>query len=245
MTMSARADETSDTLLRGKLSLFQPRRGYRTSLDAVLLARFVTDPGSGEVLELGSGNGPVALMLARLHPQARVVGLELQGRMIERARRSTDLNRLGDRVEFLQGDVRRISEILQPESFDVVVSNPPYRAPRSGRINPDEEKRIARHEVEGTLADFLRAGGYALRKRGKVAAVFPSTRAIDLVAGMREQGLEPKRVRFVHARVDGPASLILVEGAKEGGRELKVLAPLVVYGEDGSYTGEVRELLGD
>ncbi|HWP57333.1 MAG TPA: methyltransferase [Candidatus Acidoferrales bacterium] len=240
--MSAQ-DETLDSFLRGKLSLLQPKRGYRASLDAVLLARFATVRGAKKILDLGSGNGAVALMLAVLHPAARVVGLEVQESMVERARRNIELNRLGDRVRVVSGDVRRAKEILRPESFDIVVSNPPYGAPRSGRVNPNAEKRIARHEILATLADFLAAAAYALRKGGAFAAVFPASRAIDLLAGMRQQGLEPKRVRFVHSGAASPASLVLAEGRKEGGRELEILPPLVVYDETGKYTPEVSALL--
>ncbi|MGH7843690.1 MAG: tRNA1(Val) (adenine(37)-N6)-methyltransferase, partial [Candidatus Binatia bacterium] len=234
--MSAHPDETLDTLLRGRLAVLQGKTGYRVSLDAILLARFVRIHEAKKILDLGSGNGPVALMLAALHPTARIVGLELQDRMVDRARRSVELNRLGERVDIIAGDVRRVTQIFQPGSFDLVVSNPPYRAPQSGRLNPDAEKQIARHEVSGRLEDFLRAGAYVLRKGGMFVAVFPAPRAIDLLAAMRQEGIEPKRLRFVHTVAKGPASLILVEGAKEGGKELKVLAPLAVYDDHRSYT---------
>jgi tRNA1Val (adenine37-N6)-methyltransferase len=243
--MSPHPDETLDTLLRGRLGVLQGKTGYRVSLDAILLARFVAIRNAKKILDLGSGNGPVALMLAALHPTARIVGLELQERMVDRARRSVELNRLGERVKIIAGDVRHATQIFKPGSFDLVVSNPPYRAPRSGRLNPDAEKLIARHEVSGGLEDFLRAGAYVLHRGGTFAAVFPATRAIDLLAGMRQEGLEPKRLRFVHSVTKGPASLVLVEGAKHGGKELKVLEPLAVYDENRNYTPELSALLGE
>jgi len=243
--MKPHDDETLDTLLRGRLAVLQGKTGYRVSLDAILLARFVTIHETKKILDLGSGNGPVALMLAALHPTARIVGLELQERMVDRARRSVELNRLWERVEIIAGDVCHVKQIFPPEYFDLVVSNPPYRAPRSGRLNPDAEKQIARHEISGGLEDFLRAGAYVLRKGGTFTAVFPAPRAIDLLAGMRQEVIEPKRLRFVHSVAKGPASLVLVEGAKEGGKELKVLDPLVVYDDDGKYTPELSALLGE
>ncbi len=239
------ADETLDTLLRGKLSIFQGAKGYRVSLDAILLARFVTIHGAKRILDLGSGNGAIALMLAILNPGTRIVGLEAQEPMVDRARRSVQVNRLEERVDVVHGDVRSIKQHFSPASFDAVVSNPPYRVARSGRINPDPEKRVARHEVLGALADFLQAGAYVLGTSGTFGVVFPARRTIDLLWGMRQQGIEPKRLRFVHALVGSPASLVLVEGTKEGGKELIVMPPLVVYKRDKKYSPELKVMLGE
>jgi tRNA1Val (adenine37-N6)-methyltransferase len=241
---ASRSDETLDTLLGGKLSLLQGKQGYRVSLDAVLLARFAKVRGVEEILDLGCGNAPIALMLAILHPQARITGLEAQRAMVQRGRKNTELNRLQERVAIVHGDVRFIKRHFLPESFDAVVSNPPYGAPRSGRINPETEKQVARHEILATLGDFLRAGVYVLRRGGRYAVVFQASRAIDVLFEMRQSGLEPKRLRWVHSRAGYPASLVLVEAAKEGGRELHVAPPLMIYGEDGNYTAEVRDILG-
>ena len=134
---------------------------------------------------------------------------------------------------------------FEPESFDLVVTNPPYRAPRSGRVNPDVEKQIARHEVRGKLMDFLRAAAYVLRKDGIFAGVFPAPRSVDLLAGMREQGIEPKRLRWVHSLVNDPASLVLVEGVKAGGVELRVMPPLIIYTRERKYTSELIAILND
>jgi tRNA1Val (adenine37-N6)-methyltransferase len=239
----SRPGETLDTLLGGKLGILQGKKGYRASLDAVLLAGFAKIHGATRVLDLGTGNGSIALMLAALHPAAQIVGLEIQKPMVNRARRSVCLNRLERRVEIIHGDVRLIREALKPESFDVVVSNPPYRAPRSGRVNPDVEKRVARHEVHGALMDFLRAGGYVLRRGGALFVVYPAARAIDLLVGMRHESVEPKRLRLVHSFRGRSASLVLVEGVKGGGQELEIMPPLVVYTSEKQYADEVRALL--
>ena len=211
-------DETLDTLLRGKLAILQGAKGYRVALDTILLARFVRVRGAQSVLDLGCGNGAIALMLAALHPAARISGIEIQPQMVERAHRSMSLNDFAQRVDITQGDVCSIESRFEPESFDLVVSNPPYRAPRSGRVNPDVEKQIARHEVRGRLVDFLRAAAYVLRNGGTFAAIFPALRAVDLLAGMREHGIEPKRLRWVHAHVDDPAALVLVRRRQGRGR---------------------------
>jgi len=235
--------ETLDTLLGGQLGVIQARNGYRFSLDAVLLACFAKVKGKEKIVDLGSGNGPVALLLAARHPSVKVVGVEIQHEMVERARRAIGLSHFEDRVEIVQGDVRKVRALLRDPCYALVVCNPPYRPQQTGRVNPNSEKRIARHEVLGELNDFLRAGAYLLRNGGAMALVYPAWRAVDLIEGMRRQDIEPKRMRFVHSFEDAPASLILVEGSKGGGKETEVLAPLIVYTKDRNYTPELRAML--
>ena len=238
-----RRDETLDGLFGGRVSVLQGKGGYRFSLDAVLLAQFVNLRRGDRVFDLGSGNGVIALLLASLHPSVRVTGLEIQRSMVHKALRSVAINDLTERVEILQGDVCSVERQYAPGEYDMVVSNPPYRKLNSGRVNPDPERYIARHEVKASLADFLRAGAHLLRSGGKMALVYPATRANDLLVGMRNEDMEPKRVRFVHSFAGGPATLILAEGIKGARSDLKVMAPLVVYSKGKQYTGEVKGML--
>lgn len=238
-------EETVDTLFQGKLRIIQSKKGYRFSLDAVLLAHFVTLRAGDRVIDLGTGNGVIPLILARLHPSVEIVGVELQEEMVQRALRSLNLNRLGERVKILRGDVCSLEAILSPESFAAVVCNPPYRGPATGRMNPDAEKRIARHEIKARLADFVRAGSFLLRRGGQMAMVYPATRLLDLLQTMRQEAIEPKRLRLVHSYQGSAATLVLAEGVKGAGTELKILPPLVVYTRDRKYTREVEAILGE
>lgn len=237
-------DETLDTLFQGKLKIIQRKRGYRFSIDAVLLAHFADVQGAEEIVDLGAGNGIIPLILAFFNPSVRVVGVELQEEMVKRALRSVDLNRLGGRVKIIQGDVCSVEKAFRPQSFDAVVCNPPYRGPASGRVNPDPEKRIARHEIKGRLSDFVRAGSYLLRRGGRMALVYPATRALDLLQAMRQEDIEPKRLRLVYSFKESVATLVLAEGVKGAGSELKIMPPLVVYAKDRKYTPEVETILG-
>jgi len=242
--LATQREETLDTLFQGRLKILQRTRGYRFSVDALLLAHFLKVHGSEKIVDLGTGNGIIPLILASMYPSVRVSGLELQEEMVERALRSVKLNQLEGRVHIVQGDVCTVGKTFSPQSFDAAVCNPPYRGPGSGRINPDLEKRVARHEIHGSLRDFLRAGSYLLRQRGKMAVVYPAKRALDLLQVMRETGVEPKRMRWVHSFKGSEATLVLVEGIKSGRSELMVMPPLVVYARDGTYTPEVKDILG-
>jgi len=236
------SSETLDALFNGRLTLYQSRAGYRFSLDALLLADFATIRSGDRVVDLGTGNGVVPLVLADLHPTIRVTGVELQSSLLERARRNVAANHLEKRVEIIAGDVRR-NKIAAPASFDAAVCNPPYRRAGSGRLNPDAERQLARHEVSGGLQEFLAAGSFLLRAKGRMALVYPALRAVDLLAAMRHAGIEPKRLRLVHSFAATPASLVLAEGVKGGRSGLEVLAPLTIYRPGKEYTEEVASLI--
>jgi tRNA1(Val) A37 N6-methylase TrmN6 len=238
-TSSPKRKETLDVLFDGKLSLFQSGTGYRFSLDALLLVNFVTVKWRDRVIDLGTGNGVIPLALADYYPSITVTGVEIQPAMAQRARKSLNLNRLNNRIKIVVGDVRSIDAILEAASYEVVVSNPPYRKPSSGRISPNRERQIARHEIKGNLNDFLRAGAYALREKGRMAIVYPAVRSIDLLMTMRQARIEPKRLRMVHSFAGVEASLVLVEGVKGGKSGAEVLAPLTIYQHDKEYTEEV------
>lgn len=235
--------ETLDALFKGRLTLYQSRAGYRFSLDALLLAHFATVKRGDKIIDLGTGNGVVPLVLADLYPSVSVTGIELQSTMIERARRNVELNGLQSRIQIRSGDVRRREEIAGASSFDAVVCNPPYRKPSSGRLSANDERRIARHEMNGDLQVFLHAGVFLLRLKGCMAVVYPALRCVDLLSAMRQTGIEPKRLCMVHSFAGAQASLALVEGVKGGRSGLAVLAPLTIYRRGRQYTDEVAAMI--
>ncbi len=237
------SDETLDSLFQGDLKLYQSRAGYRFSLDAVLLADF-SDTGRAEkVADLGAGNGVVSLILAYRNPALTITGIEFQAVMVARARRNARLNGFDDRVAMVQGDVRNIAVTAKPASFDLVVCNPPYRKPSSGRVSANEERKIARHETNGTLDDFLHAAAYLLANHGRLTVIYLAARLTDLLYGMRGVGLEPKRLKMIHSSARVSASLVLVEGVKGGRNGVEVLAPLVIYKAAKTYTSDMAAML--
>lgn len=236
-----RDDETLDELFGGRLRIIQKKKGYRFSIDAVLLAHFARLKRGERVIDLGAGSGVISIILALRFPgSGRITGLELQRPLADMARRNVMLNRLGECVDILQGDIRNPSSFLTVKSYDVVVFNPPYRKAGTGRINPDEERALARHEIRGSAADFLQASDRLLRDGGRVYLIYPAKRMVEVLYRMRVLGLEPKNLRVVHSRTSSEGEFILVEGLKGGGEEVKILPPLFIYGEEGGYSGEMQ-----
>lgn len=239
------AEETVDGILADRLRIIQRKRGYRFSLDALLLAHFADLRSGDDLIDLGTGSGIIALILAHRFDCGRVLGIELQEDLVAMAKRNVMLNGLAGRIEIRRGDVRCAEALCGPQSFSAAVFNPPYRRLRSGRTNPDTEKAVARHEIAGTIRDFLAAARYALRPEGRACAIYPAVRMVELIARMRECRLEPKRLRLVHSRSDGRAEFVLVEGVKGGREGLAVAPPLFIYQEAGGYTPEVETIFSE
>jgi tRNA1Val (adenine37-N6)-methyltransferase len=239
------SDETVDEILGGRLRIVQKKTGYRFSLDALLLAYFADLKEGDKLIDLGTGSGIVAMILAGRQRCGRVLGIEIQEQLVAMARRSATLNGLDRCVEIRQGDVRHPETLCALRSFDAAVFNPPYRRLRSGRLNRDPEKNVARHEIAGTAADFLHAAVHALREGGRVYTIYPATRTVEMLVRMRVCRIEPKRLRVVHSRPEGVGKFALVEGVKGGGEELVVMPSLFIHEGRRGYTSEMLTIFRD
>lgn len=229
--------ETLAALTCGGLSVIQKRDGYRFSLDAYLLAAFVDEKPGAHILEIGSGSGVIAMLLAKIK-HLKVTGVEVQSDMAAMSRRSVELNGLKALVDVICSDIKD----YRGRKVSAVIANPPYRPINTGRLNPMNTRAIARHELRLDL-DTLMESTYAyLSRLGRFYCIYPAWRLADLVSAMRSHHLEPKRLTMVHSSLDGPAELCLIMGVKDGGKELKVDAPLCVYTLDGIYSEEMTEV---
>ena len=227
-----------------EVQVYQSKTGYRFSLDALLLADFPDIRACKSILELGAGSGVVSLLLAKRYPKAKVLGVEIQERLHARAVRNADVNGLSDRVKFLHIDLTRIAKTLPHGAYDMVVSNPPFRKPTSGKISPDDERAVARHELTAGLREIVRAASAMLRFGGRLCMVYHPDRLAELFKRMSESGLEPKRLLFIHSHTDDPARMVLVEAVKGSATGLKILPPLFIYESHNTYTAKMREFYG-
>ena len=235
---------TRDTLFNGRLTCAQFKRGYRFSADAVLAAHFCRPGPDDRILDLGCGSGVIGLILAFRYPGARVTGLEVQQELARLAEENVRTNRLEARVSVIHGSLREIDSLVAPESFDLVVSNPPYRPPGSGRLSPTDQRARARHEIDASLAEVVRAAAFAVKNRGRVVFVYPAARTMTLTAALKDARLEPKRLQPVYSYPDSrEATLVLVEAVKNGGEKVQLLAPFYVYArQNGPYSEAMQNL---
>lgn len=236
-------ETTLDTI--GSLSIRQPRAGYRFSMEPVLLTSFVNLKSPKRIADFGAGSGVMGLLLARRFKRARVTLVEMQGALYDLCVSNIEENGLDGRVEALRLDIKKMRSDLS--GFDVVVSNPPFRKPGTGRISPKGEgqRASARHEKDLPLSELCASAARALRGRGRFYLVHHPERLVELIDSLRAARLEPKRLRFVHGRLGLEARMILLESVRDGKPGMRVDPPLYIYKEDSDdYTEEVSHMYG-
>lgn len=233
---------TRDHFFNGRIVLNQPQSGYRFSIDAVVLSHMVRPLPEETVLDLGTGCGVIPIMLAFRHRDIRVIGVEIQPSLAGLAQQNVAANRMTDRIRILNQDMVQLTRGHLGAPVGLAVANPPYRKRDSGRINPDHQRAVARHELTIDLTTLLLTARRLLIDAGRLTMIYPSVRAVDLVAAMRAQGLEPKTLTMIHTRSTSPARLVVVSAVKGARPGLEVGPPLHLYRRDGTYSRSVRAM---
>jgi tRNA1Val (adenine37-N6)-methyltransferase len=236
------AGETLDSIGQGSVRLIQNRTGYRFSIDAVLLAHFAS-PAKGRAIDLGTGCGVIPLLMTSLGAKS-VTALELQPSLHALATRNVEMNGRGEQVQVLQGCWTRVQELFPPQSFDLVVSNPPYRACNSGKPSPNDERAKARHETVCDVKGFAAACKYLTKPSGRVKLVYATDRMLELMIAFWDVNVTLRSIRHVHGRVDQNSKLILCEMRPGDTTHIDVLPPLILHDASGAWTPEVAAMLG-
>ncbi|MFC1657456.1 tRNA1(Val) (adenine(37)-N6)-methyltransferase [Candidatus Moduliflexota bacterium] len=237
---------TAETIEKvGSLLLAQPARGYRYGVDPFLLSSFVMPRLREKIVDLGTGCGIIALLLASRWPTVKIWGVEIQTELSDIAKKNVLTNNLGDRCTILEGDIRRIGSGFPEGSFQRAVSNPPFRAPRSGRISSEPQRAIARQEISLAFRELASTVSRLLGHGGIFDFIHLPGRLVEIFGTLTAHGLEPKRLRLVHSFRDGPPEMALLSARKEGRPGLEVLPPLVIFRSPGSYTAEMRKIAGN
>lgn len=238
-------DITLDTIR--DIKIYQNKKGYRFSVDALLLYSFVNLKHASAIADMGAGSGVIGLLLARKYQKSKVLLIELQDNLAKLAKKNILINNLEERVMVINTDIVQLKSqslgIVTPNSFDLVVSNPPFRRQKTGMISPIDEKAIARHEIKINLPDLINASQNILRSKGRFCIIYHPSRLIELIDALRKKKLEPKRLQFVHSDQNTEAKMVLVEAVKEGRAELKTEKPLFIYKTPNTYSDEMQEIL--
>ena len=239
--------ERLDDLQRNNLYIIQNPEKFCFGMDAVLLSGFAAAhaaPSCRQILDLCTGNGIIPLLLSAKTKADKITGIEIQTEIAEMAVRSVSMNSLEDKIAILNCDIKEASDHIRMASFDMITVNPPYFKAGHGITNPEDSKTISRHEVACTLNDVLAVSASALKNGGYFYMVHKPQRTADVIYEMRRAGIEPKTLKLVHPYISSEASMILIEGRKGAGAEMRIEPPLIIYGEDGKYTGEMYTIYG-
>jgi len=229
-------DYTVDSI--GSLKICQPIEGYRFSIDALILAHFINLKRFSKALDIGTGTGIIAIILAKRYQESNITLIEIQSELAELAKNNVKLNNLDSRSKVICMDAKEFNET----DFDIVVSNPPFRIPGTGKLSPHEKRALARHEISLTVLDIAKIAQKVLRHRGRLYMIHLPERLIDIIRIMSKHNLEIKRIRFVHSKSGTEAKMVLIEAVKGGRVTLKVEPPLFIYDGKGNYTEEIQKI---
>lgn len=243
MNINLKENERIDDLEYKGLKLIQNKNGFCFGIDSVLLSDFAKNIKKGvKVIDLGTGTGIIATLLCGKTEAKKIVGVEAQKEVYDMAKRSIELNNLKDRFEIINENIKNLKNIYEANTFDIVVTNPPYKKANTGLKNDEEKKIISRHEVIASLEDFIEITRYLLKDKGEFYMVHRPDRLVDIMFLMRKYKLEPKQIKFVCPCIDKAPNLVLIKGVKNGGEFLKVEKNLYVYNTNGSYTDELLKI---
>ena len=244
MNILVKENERIDYVPGSNLKIIQDRKRFCYGIDAILLSNFTKIKKDSKVMDLGTGTAIIPLRLYSLFNPEKILGIEIQSEVAEMASRSIKLNNLEDKIEIINMNIKELPLKFEKETFDVIVSNPPYMKNGAGIINPDENFALSRHEIECTLDDIIGVSNHLLKDKGKLYLVHRPNRLVDIICTSRKYGLEPKIIRFVHPKLGDKPNLLLLECIKGAKEELRFEKPLVVYNEDGNYNSEIYEIYG-
>jgi len=243
MEINLEKDERIDDLEYKGLKIIQNKNNFCFGMDSVLLSDFSKKiKNNSIVLDLGTGTGIISILLSAKTNAKKIYGIEIQKEMAEMAGRSIKLNKLEEKIEIINENIKNINKIFSNNSIDVIVTNPPYKEVNRGIKNNNENKIISRHETEAALEDFIEISSKLLKDYGELYMVNRPERLADIIEYMRKNKLEPKNIRFVYSKINKEPNLILIRGVKNAKKFLKIEKPLIIYNDNNEYTDEIYEI---
>ena len=229
ISVSKLEEYTAEPLFDGRLRIYQPKSGYRYAIDPVILCAHLSPPPGSHIIDIGCGCGIMPVIIGHRFPEISITGIELQKSLADLAKRNCKENHPDRKIRILNRDILDISlnDISRPA--DIIVSNPPFKKKQTGRLNPNQQKAIARHEITLTIEQLLSQAHDLLQKGGRLMIIFPSDRLPDLFLSADKSNMTPEWVRFIHPVEEKEANRVIFCTVKDTLTSCRVLPPLTLY----------------
>ncbi len=234
--------ERIDRLGHHGLQIIQNPEKFKFTIDAFLLISFINPSPKDRLIDLGTGGGVLSLLIGGSMKVGAVYGLEIQPELAEMARRSVVLNGLEAKVQVLTGDLRNLPSELKLNSFDYVITNPPYYPAGKGVISENQALAMAKFEIGCKLEEVIIAAKRLVKGNGRFALIYPTERFVELTITLGQHNLTPKRICFIYPRPDTKSNLCLIEARPGAGREVEILAPVIVSNQNGEYSEQMNRI---
>lgn len=243
MDIKLNENERIDDLEYKNLKIVQDKDGFCFGIDSVLLSDFAKEIRSKSiVLDLGTGNGVLGILLCGKTNLSKIYGVEIQEDIANIAQKSINLNKLNNRFEIINDNIKNLNSYFKNDSIDAIISNPPYKKDNSGLKNESQKKLIARHEITANLEDFISVSSKLLKSNGSLYMVHRPERLADLFYLLKKYKLEPKKLRFVQSFTNSKPKFFLIKATKNANSFLNIEQPLIIYNSDGNYTDEILKI---
>lgn len=241
--MNLKENERIDDLGCKNLKIIQNKNWFCFGIDSILLTNFARNlKKNSNILDLGTGTGIIPILLYGKAEFNKAVGVEIQEQVADMAKRSVMLNKLENKVQIICENILNLEKRYEKNTFDVIITNPPYKEKNTGLINEGKEKLISRHEITASLEEFIRISKDLLKDKGEFYMVHRPERLVDILNLMRKYKLEPKIIQLVYSNSDKPPKLVLIKCIKNARPFLKFERNLYIYNKDGSYTNDIRDI---
>ena len=235
-------NERIDDLHRNGYFIIQNIKKFCFGIDAVLLSDFAKAKKGDIVFDIGTGTGIIPILMNAKTKAEKYIAIDIQEESVDMAKRSVKLNKLENKIDIFNIDIKNVFDKFEKNSIDVITTNPPYMNMGSGIVNEYDAKAIARHEIFCNLEDVVKASSMLLKPNGSFYMVHRPNRLCDIIYMLRLYKLEPKVIRFVQPYENKEPNIVLIESVKNAKPFLKVLPNLIVYNKDGKYTDEINKI---
>lgn len=196
-------------------------------MDPFVLCSQVPPINSGDrILDIGCGCGIIPVILGYCFPQSRITGVEIQTELAEIALKNTINNKLEQTVSIINADIKNINTESTNGPFDLILSNPPYKKHNTGRLNPDLQKAIARHEIAMNIQSLAAKAETLLRHKGRFMIIFPSERLTDIQQAVQTTSIYQEWIRYIYTGQKKLPKLVIFSGRKNITAPKQILPPI-------------------
>ena len=219
---------SADPVFSQEIKISQPEIGYRFSMDPFILATHIQPIGFEKIIDVGCGCGIIPLILASRYPDLKITGVEIQKELFQFAQKNTISNKLEKAIHIIHENIKNIDVSDINGKADIIVSNPPYKKKDTGRLNPDSQKAIARHEISLDLNQLFDSANRLLHENGRISLIFPAERHHNLEQAMADHGFFPKSIQLVHTQKNSPAKRLILCAVKNNNQPCTFPPPVTI-----------------